>query len=105
MSVFESAIKVILKDLTQEAMSVSHRIINSHLPHAEYTTAQVSYRIVCNLINYMEDALKMINEDPDAPLPETFVKVNSGKADPEQVSEPTMHTVDIESGKVSQGSN
>lgn len=106
MSIFEQVIKVIAKDLAAEAGAIANRIVNANLPHVEYSAAQTSFRVVSNIQKFIEGALHKVNSNPDAPVPETFVEANSGESDPEEKEpESTIHTVDVETGTVSSGSN
>lgn len=106
MSIFEQAIRIFSKDIEQEANLVSQRIIGTNMAPDEYVRARVSYGVLVNIKNYLDKSLNKILLNPDMPLPETFVEPNSGTPDPEeQEPEATVHTVDIESGAVSQGSN
>ncbi len=106
MSIFEQALNIITKDLTKSASAWSDRIINANLPHAEYTVAQTMYRVLSDVVGHINTAIKHIHTNPDVELPETFLSSTPGTADPEEKEpESTVHTVDIESGTVSHGSN
>ncbi len=107
MSIYENLVKTVKRDLIKLAEAYAHNIVNSNsMPHAEYTVVQTRYRTLSDIVGHINTGLKFIDENPDAECPDSFLNTAPGVADPEQKpSEATVHSVDIDSGSISRGSN
>lgn len=103
MSVFEKLINVIKSDIVKHAEAHGNNIVNSNMPHAEYTAAQTRYRTLSEVVGHINTALKFVVDNPDSDVPDSFIpaEVKSDKKESESVT----HSVDIDSGSISQGAN
>ncbi len=106
MSIFETALNTLKNDFILSSKGWADRMVNANLAHAEYTVAQATYRTLNDVILHIEKAVSHIQTNPDLSIPETFLEMNTGTPDPEVKEEaPSIHTVNIESGEISQGAN
>lgn len=104
MLIHEAALNLIEKEIDQLATAWSERIVHSNLSHADYLVAKTTYNVLKDVTIIVNKAVTL---DPDKPLPETFIPSVGTPVQEmtEQSSEPNIHTVDIETGTVSHGSN
>lgn len=102
-----AVIAVLIKSIKELSTNWSNHIIHSNLSHADYLVAKTTYNVLNDMLILNERARDYLVHHSDEPLPDSFIptSVTSSQETKDEGSESTVHTVDIESGTVSHGSN